>query len=221
MLVANSVLSVVDVLIVGGGPAGSAAAIWAARAGAQVVLLEHRAFPRARPGETLHPGVEPILHQLGVAAAVNAAGFLRHSGYWVRWGDSAPRFEQYGHDAHGPWLGYQAERATLDAVLLREAVRLGVQVRQPCQALDLLRAEDGRPVGIRTSQGLIRARVILDASGRQQWLARRLRLTIIPYSAPLTAYYGYLYQEAAARQEPSLLTDAGGWRWTAPCAPTS
>lgn len=75
-----------DVVIVGGGPAGSAAAIACAGTGLNVVLVERAAFPREAPGETLHPGVESLLERLGVAGAVRAAGFLRHEGTWVRWG---------------------------------------------------------------------------------------------------------------------------------------
>ena len=71
--------------IIGAGPAGCAAAIELARAGKQVVLLETSTFPRHRPGESLHPGVEVIFEKLGVADAVNSAGFVRHrtlSGYF-------------------------------------------------------------------------------------------------------------------------------------------
>src|SRR4051812_35168753 len=49
-----------DLAVVGGGPAGCAAAIWAAKCGLQTVLMEAREFPRKRPGETLHPGVEAL-----------------------------------------------------------------------------------------------------------------------------------------------------------------
>ena len=62
--------SEVDVVVVGGGPAGSAAALWCVRQGLRVVLLEREQFPRHRPGETLLPGVEPIFAQLGVAEAI-------------------------------------------------------------------------------------------------------------------------------------------------------
>jgi 2-polyprenyl-6-methoxyphenol hydroxylase-like FAD-dependent oxidoreductase len=71
-----------DVAIVGGGPAGSAAALWLARQGLRVVVIERERFPRHRPGETLPPGVEPIFAQLGVTEAIAAVGFTRHSGTW-------------------------------------------------------------------------------------------------------------------------------------------
>src|SRR3954466_13939436 len=93
----------VDVAIVGGGPAGSASALWCARHGLRVALLEREVVLRHRPGETLPPGVEPIFVQLGVAEAIVAeAGFTRHPGTWVTW--SGPRrFDPFGRDHDGAW----------------------------------------------------------------------------------------------------------------------
>jgi len=73
-----------DVVIVGAGPAGTAAAILCAQRGLRVTLLEQAAFPRTRPGETLPPGVEAVLDQLGIAQAINQGGFLRHPGHAVK-----------------------------------------------------------------------------------------------------------------------------------------
>ena len=72
-----------DVIIIGGGPAGSCAAIRCAQRGLHTILLERELFPRDRPGESLHPGFETLLQQLGVLDAVLAAGFLRFDGNWV------------------------------------------------------------------------------------------------------------------------------------------
>src|SRR5690242_6812808 len=77
--------SMADVIIIGSGPAGSCAAIRCARWGLDVVLLERELFPRDRLGESLHPGFETLLEQLGVLDAVLAAGFLRFDGNWVEW----------------------------------------------------------------------------------------------------------------------------------------
>src|SRR5437868_433567 len=74
-----------NALVIGGGPAGCSAAITCAAAGLRVRLLERASAPLDRPGETLHPGVEPLLEQLGAADAVRSAEFLRHSGHWIQW----------------------------------------------------------------------------------------------------------------------------------------
>src|SRR5215207_3348960 len=124
----------VDVAIVGGGPAGSASAIWCARHGLRVVVLEREVFPRHRPGETLPPGVEPLFAQLGVAEAVHAAAFTRHPGTWVTW-SSPRRFDPFGADGGGPWFGFQAPRDRFDRILLEAAAGSGAEVHQPCRAL--------------------------------------------------------------------------------------
>ncbi|MFD2883782.1 NAD(P)-binding protein [Pseudomonas lini] len=63
-------------MIVGAGPAGSAAAIFCAQHGLRVALLEQSAVCRDRPGETLPPGIEPLLQQLGIAHEIFAGEFL-------------------------------------------------------------------------------------------------------------------------------------------------
>ncbi|MEH7277917.1 FAD-dependent oxidoreductase [Bacillus toyonensis] len=69
-----------DVIIIGGGPAGTATAITCAKNGLKVLIIEGKQFPRHRPGETLHSGIEPLLKTLGVIKQIKSAGFLRHEG---------------------------------------------------------------------------------------------------------------------------------------------
>src|SRR5829696_4925276 len=92
----------VDVAIVGGGPAGSASALWCARHGLRVVVLEREVFPRHRPGETLLPGVEPIFPQLRITEAIGAAGWTGDPGTWVAW-EGPRRFDAVGRDRGGSW----------------------------------------------------------------------------------------------------------------------
>src|SRR5258705_12379439 len=87
-------LSTTDVLIRGAGPAGCAAAIHARRGGLSVRLLELAAAPRRAPGETLHPGIEPLLAQLGGLQAVAAERFGRQGGGGIEW-DVVRRLEGY------------------------------------------------------------------------------------------------------------------------------
>lgn len=203
-----------DVLVVGGGPGGAAAAITCAAAGLQVILVERDPPGRDRPGETLHPGVEPLFARLGVKKEILSAGFLRHEGHWVTW-SGPPRFEQFGGDGGCPWLGFQVWRAEFDAILLRRAHDLGVEIRRPCRVSGVL-VERERVVGVSTPAGDVRARVVVDAAGRRHWLARELRIPIIEHSPRLIATYGYAVGSCAARDAaPSLAADVDGWTWTA------
>jgi flavin-dependent dehydrogenase len=176
--------------------------------------VERDVFPRDRPGESLHPGVEALLGMLGVADAVAAAGFLRYRGHWVEW--AGPRhFEPFGADAAGPWRGWQVWRADFDAILLERARALGVAVLQPRRALRPLFAA-GRIAGLLTPAGSLQARWLVDAAGSRHWLARSLGLERQAASRRLLARYGYTM--CAARhgtREPLLVGDSGGWTWTA------
>ena len=208
----------VDVIVVGGGPAGSATALWCARRGLSVALLEREPFPRHRPGETLPPGVEPLFAQLGVAEAVRDAGFPRHPGTWVTW-SSPRRFDPFGADDGGPWLGFQAPRAELDRLLLEAAAGSGVEVHQPCRVLRPL-LDRGSVVGVETAAGPIAARWVVDAGGGTHWLARRLGLPLRFASPRLIARYGYVRGTCPARDTaPEIVADDAGWTWSARIAP--
>jgi flavin-dependent dehydrogenase len=199
-----------DVLIAGGGPAGAAAAITCARNGVRVILCERDAAAGERPGETLHPGVEPLLAQLGVADRLAAVTGARHPGIWIEWG-SARRFEAFGADEGGAWRGYQVWRADFDTMLLDRARELGVDVRRPCAAGAVL--QNGR---VETTDGSVAARVKVDATGRARWLGRALGVPAAPRSRRLVAWYGYVEGECPPRDDaPALVADAGGWTWTA------
>lgn len=206
-----------DVVVVGGGPAGAATAIAAATRGLRVVMLDAGSREPA-PGETLHPGVEPILDVLGVGDRVRRQGFVRHAGLWVTWGEPR-RFVPYGADARGAWLGFQAWRPDLDRILADRAVAVGVRVIRPCRALAPLRARR-RVTGVRTSEGDVTARFTVDATGGGGWLGRHLGLDRRPRSAPLLARFGYRQGRCPDVDEaPSLDADADGWTWTARVRP--
>lgn len=203
-----------DVAVVGGGPAGSAAAIACASRGLRVLLLERDALARDRPGETLHPGVEPLLAQLGVAERLEQVTGARHEGIWIEWG--APRrFEPYGADSDGPWSGFQVSRSAFDNLLLDRARALGAEIRHPCTVVAPLVSEENIH-GVLTSDGPVVARVVVDATGRSRWLGRALGVESPARSPRLIARYGYVEGACPARDAaPALVGDREGWTWTA------
>ena len=206
-----------DVVIIGAGPAGTAAAILCAQRGLNVALLEQMTFPRERPGETLQPAVELVLRQLGVADAVLAAGFLRHAGHWVQWG-GARQFSAFGQGTEGPIHGFHIPRDALDSLLLCQASKSGVRVVQPCGALTVVRDQQ-RVWEIQTRQGHFTARYLIDASGASRWLSRQLKLRWRRFSPRLIARYGYA---VGVCPEDDLfcgiVAEPSGWCWTAKIA---
>jgi flavin-dependent dehydrogenase len=206
-----------DLIVLGGGPAGAAAAITAAQRGLRVVVVEGERFPRSRAGEALHPGVEVLFRQLGVAEQIDSAGFLRHCSITVAAANST-RQNFFGADLSGMWRGYQAWRPQLDSILLERARDAGARVLQPCRALEVLN-HGGEISGIRTSSGDLRAPFAIDATGSRRWLARRLGLTSYFLSPRLTCRYGY-FQSAASEPDVPVFTETlGGWMWRARVRP--
>lgn len=205
-----------NVAIIGGGPSGSAAALMLLEAQIPVTLIERTPFPRFRPGETLHPGIEPLLDRLGVVDQLHAAGYVRHLGLWSRW-DGSMRFVPYGEDANGPWRGYQAIRADFDHRLLECARTRGATVLAGNVSRVLLNASD-EVAGVMTSEGPVQATYVIDCSGGSQILARQLRIPILRYSPQLTARFGYVNGSFNC-PTPSICPDQDGWTWIAEVEP--
>src|SRR5215831_15306980 len=144
-----------DVLVAGGGPAGSAAAAWLARAGHRVVLVERDQFPRFHIGESLLASVNDVL------AAIGADEIVRQAGFPKKWGatfmPSDGSLERYldfstAPDARMPQT-WQVPRATLDHLLLRHAAASGAEVRERHRVLDVAFDADGLTATVQPTDG--------------------------------------------------------------------
>ncbi|MCA9572657.1 MAG: GNAT family N-acetyltransferase [Myxococcales bacterium] len=136
-----------DAIVVGGGPAGSAAACVLAQAGKRVAVVERARFPRYHVGESLLPHCYHTLERLGALDLVRSAGFqTKHSVRFVTADGRMSRpFRFQEHHDHPSSQTWQVERATFDRLMLEHAAASGAQVHQETRATELLE-EDGRVV---------------------------------------------------------------------------
>ncbi|MFF8731643.1 tryptophan 7-halogenase [Streptomyces sp. NPDC015171] len=163
-----------DLVVVGGGPAGSTAATAVALRGHRVLLLERDTFPRYQIGESLLPAtVHGLCRLLGVADEVARAGFTLKRGGTMRWGrDPEPWRFSFSTTPRLPdptATAFQVERSRFDEILLRNAQRAGAEVREGSPVRRVL-AEGGRVRGVEYTgpDGAARtahARFVIDASG--------------------------------------------------------
>jgi len=144
-----------DVLIIGGGPAGSTAATLLRERGYQVTLLEKTHHPRFHIGESLLPANLPLFERLGVAEEVRAIGMLKWGAEFVSpYHGRSETFEFSDSWGRTPSHAYQVRRAQFDEILLRRAARAGAEIIEDCcaQQVDFLPQRGGaRIVAARAS----------------------------------------------------------------------
>jgi len=191
-----------DVVVVGGGPAGSACAYWLADAGWDVVLVEKKRFPREKTcGDGLTPRAVRQLADMGLegdlAGAHRFVG-LRSVGFGrtldLRWPEH-PVFPSYG---------YTITRHDLDGLVAGRAAKAGADVRQGVEAVDVVRADDLAGPGLPALEAVVvrdrargvteelRGRYVVVADGANSRLGRALgtqRNRAYPQGMALRGYY--------------------------------
>jgi menaquinone-9 beta-reductase len=166
-----------EVVVVGGGPAGTAAAVFLRQAGHEVVLLDEARFPRDKVcGEGVSPEAWRLLSRMGADRAVRALEPRAVRGMKL----TAPDGTSFQGDYTGAREpGFAARRWCLDRALLESARAAGVVVREGMRARDLVLA-GGMVRGVVVENGAgpetLSARLVVAADGRRSVVARRLGL---------------------------------------------
>ncbi|MBU1263890.1 MAG: NAD(P)/FAD-dependent oxidoreductase [Thiobacillus sp.] len=217
-----------DVLVIGGGPAGSTAATLLAEKGHRVTLLEKAHHPRFHIGESLLPANLPLFEKLGVGAEIAAIGMQKWGAEFVSpWHEHRQTFEFADAWDKSMPLAYQVRRSEFDEILIRNAARKGADVIEGCRVREveflpndagaLVRAEhdDGRS---ETWQ----CRFLVDASGRDTFLGNRFKAKQRNPKHNSSALYGHFSgaQRNTGNKEGhiSLFWFEHGWFWFIPLA---
>ena len=213
-----------DVLVIGGGPAGSTAAGLLAEYGYDVVLLEKARHPRFHIGESLLPANLPLLEQLGVADQVRAVGMEKWGAEFVSHWDGRRQEFQFANawDKSQPYA-YQVQRSQFDEILLRRAGTLGARVIEECRVRDVEFVPEGARVHAEYGDGrrdTFSAATVVDASGRDTLLGSRLgakQRNKKHNSAAMYAHFAGARRELGKREgNITIYWFDHGWFWCIP-----
>jgi len=165
-----------DVLVIGGGPAGSAISALLAESGWQVTVLEKDRHPRFHIGESLLPLSIPFFERLGVLPQVEAIGLRKYAAeFHSMYHGKSSRFHfSDALDRSFPYA-FEVRRAEFDLLLIRNAAAKGADVREGWRVTGV-QLKDGRieSVAALDEDGVERQwqpRFVVDASGRDTFLA--------------------------------------------------
>jgi len=216
-----------DVVVIGGGPAGSTVSTLLAKAGVSVELFERETFPRFHIGESLIPETYWVLKDLDMLPKMQASHFVKK--YSVQFvnaegRESAPFYfwDNKPHECSQTW---QVVRSEFDQMMLENAREHGVNVHEGVRVHDVI-FEGDRAVGVRIKDGEgfreVRAKVVVDASGQNGLLMNRLNLRVwdpILNKGAIWTYWENAYRDSGKDEGATLVIQNGnrqGWFWYIP-----
>lgn len=210
-----------DCIVIGGGPAGSAAAGFLAQRGRSVLLLERDAHPRFHIGESLLPANLPLLERLGVLARVEAIGVRKYAADFAAEGMGFGGFPFSRALRPIRDYAFQVRRSEFDQLLFQRAAELGAQTLQQCEVLQVETSAGVQRVRLRDADGEreLRCRYVIDASGRDTLFGRQRKLKQ-PHrhrSAALFAHFrGVERRPGDAAGNITIYRLPQGWMWFIP-----
>ena len=214
-----------DVLVIGGGPAGSCAAARLRQRGLRTLVVEKCAFPRFHIGESLLPAGNRLLAEIGALPKVAAAGFIPKYGAEFHRSDGTQEKKIVFRNSLVPGLdsAFQVERARFDALLLDHARSLGAGVCMETTVRSVGPLEGGHRVVLadRNGERTISVPWVIDSTGRDHGLSSEQKLALEPSPLPKRmAIYSHCrgVVRAAGRDGGNILIVRleAGWFWLIP-----
>lgn len=214
-----------DVVVIGGGPGGSATAGLLAKKGHKVLVLEKEKFPRYHIGESLITGSMPTLEALDLRERLDKMGYVRKYGGTLMWGRNQGSWDFRFNEASEYEYTFQVRRADFDSVLLSRARELGALVIEEATVQEGIFDGD-RAVGVKylrkgdAEPTTVSCKLLIDATGQQHLLARKFKL--IEYHDDLRniavwAYFQNCKRYGGTRWGDTLTENRpNGWFWFIP-----
>jgi flavin-dependent dehydrogenase len=217
-----------DVVVIGGGPAGSTVSTLLAQQGCRVELYERERFPRFHIGESLIPETYWVLKRLNMLPKMQQSHFVKK--YSVQFvnanGKLSAPFYFWDNKPHECSQTWQVARSEFDKMMLDNAREHGVTVYEGARVMDVL-FEGGRAAGVTVKNGdgaprEVRAKVVVDASGQNGLLQNRLRLRIwdpILNKGAVWTYWEGAYRDSGRDEGATMVLQTVnrlGWFWYIP-----
>lgn len=224
-----------DVVIIGGGPAGSVLGSYLSMAGVSNAILEKATFPRPHVGESLVSATVRIFDEIGFLPTMESEGFTRK--YGAAWrptkgqGEFSIRFAEFPQEGVNQDYTYHVERGRFDQLLLEHAQGLGSEIVQPATVRKVLFDDDGFASGVAVSingeDSEIEAKMVIDCSGRNTVLGGQLGLREKDPIFNQFAVYGW-FENVHRSENPEtseyihiyFLPVERGWVWQIPISET-
>lgn len=218
-----------DVLIIGGGPAGSSTATILAEHGHRVLVIEREKFPRYHVGESLIPFTFGPLERLGMIPKMKKSHFMKKYSVSFVQPDgrrSQPFYFYTRYDKETIAQTWQVLRSEFDEMLLNNARERGAHVREETTVTKLLKNDSGHVIGVEVknkdgSVEQLHARMVIDASGKEAFASNRQGWRVgDPYLNKVAIWTYYKGSKRAADIDEGATTIAfvpdKGWFWHIP-----
>lgn len=209
-----------DVLVIGGGPAGSCAATILAQKGWRVVMLEKDRHPRFHIGESLLPMNMPILERIGALEKARTVGLLKLGADFPATDGKFNVFDfSKTLNPDTPNFAFQVKREEFDQMLFEHAREQGVDARDGTR-VERVEFDDNGAITVHAAGQRWRPRYLLDASGRDTFLGNKLKLKRKnprhASAAVFSHFQGVARREGRHEGNVSIYRHEHGWAWMIP-----